>query len=130
MPRHCITENLAVAKGECCLAHPPPMTSIGSRKSLHWKPKLHPPPVTSIGSRKSFMKRTASPWPFSDKLKHPSRSFASESAPVACKTSAQSAPNLHAMGLQQQVEAFELIACQQVSSRSMRNKCTKRAICT
>jgi len=40
------------------------------------------PPVTSMGMLKSLRNRTASPWPFNDRLKHPSRSLARESAPA------------------------------------------------
>ena len=38
--------------------------------------------MTSMGTSKAFMKRTASAWPAMDKLKQPSRSADSESAPV------------------------------------------------
>jgi hypothetical protein len=49
----------------------------------------HPlPPVTSMGTLNFFMKRTASVWPSSDRLKQPSRSAASESAPASVSKSA------------------------------------------
>ena len=46
-----------------------------------------PPPVTRSGTLKVFMNFTQSAWPSRDRLKHPSRSAARESAPH-CNTTA------------------------------------------
>ena len=43
------------------------------------------PPVTSMGTLNFFMKRTASAWPSRLRLKQPSLSAASESAPASCR---------------------------------------------